>query len=62
MKYMDAGMIAAVLEAYDPEGVAIWFTNWLVSDDLRVLRMEAGVLSAWSGSFPKPQDQSKDEK
>ncbi|MEO5920639.1 MAG: hypothetical protein ABIQ01_05790 [Pseudolysinimonas sp.] len=45
-------IVAAVLEAYTPEGVITWWSGWLTADEHRRDRMEAGVLAEWSGVFP----------
>jgi hypothetical protein len=54
MKRLDPNVLAAVLEAYDPDGVVIWLENWFHADPARQARMEAGVLAAWSGFWPEP--------
>lgn len=49
-----AKIASAVLEAYYPEGVLIWWDNWIHADEQRRAKMERGVLNAWSGEKPKP--------
>ena len=51
---LDPDVLAAVLEAYEPEGVTIWLTNWFHADPQQTDRMEAGVKAEWSGNAPDP--------
>jgi len=61
MNKLDPDVLAAVLEAYDPEGVTIWLTNWFHADPARLARMEAGVKAAWSGQWPDTLGPQADE-
>ena len=42
-------VLTAIVEAYQPKGIAIWIRSWLGADPSKRLRMEAEVLAEWSG-------------
>lgn len=44
-----ADVLAAVREAYYPDGVTIWQRQWMDATDEKRNAMEAAVLAAWSG-------------
>ncbi len=52
-----ADVIAAAIEAYTPEGVVEFLTNWTWADPQRRARMEAGVKAEWSGIWPTLPEQ-----
>lgn len=48
--------LAAVIEAYTPEGVVAWLVGWVSADtDRDRTRRELGVIQEWSGEFPGPK-------
>lgn len=49
-------VVAAVLEAYQPNALQRWWVSWLNADPKSRYGMEAGVLAVWSGRKVKVQE------
>lgn len=57
MMQIPADVVAAAIEAYTPEGVVEFLTNWTWAEPQHRVRMEAGVKAEWSGIWPTLPEQ-----